>query len=150
MKKAILAGIAVTAVVFLLSSCSSGVSQEQYNKATADLTAAQTQAQSLQTQLQSLQSDKTTLTQKNAAALAYAEFLDALMSPAWQNEGIAARFTYTSRDDYLADLNQRASSIGDSKLTDYLQQIQNGDQSAETKVYELMSYCISKIEDSLK
>jgi hypothetical protein len=150
MKKAILAGIALVSVVFLLSACSSGVSQEQYYKVTANLTFAQAQVQSLQTQVQSLQTDKTSLTKKSAAASAYAEFFDVLMYPAWKQVEITPRFTYASEDDYLTDLKKRASSIGDNNLTKYIQQLQQGGQTATTATYDLMNYCLSKIEENLK
>ena len=150
MKKAIMAGIALVSLLFLLSACSGGVSQEQYNKVTADLTAAQTQVQSLQSQVQSLQTDKTSLTKKSAAALAYTEFFDVLMWPAWNGEGLTSRFTYASQDDYTADLKNRASRIGDNKLTDYIEQMQQGGQTDAKIIYELMNYCFSKIEGNLK
>jgi hypothetical protein len=72
MKRTILTVLALLSLVILLTSCSGGVSQEQYNKVSNDLTAAQSQ-------IQSLQSDKQVLTKNSAATLAYTEFLDVLM-----------------------------------------------------------------------
>jgi len=48
MKKAILTGMVLVLMLFLLPSCAAGVSQEQYDKISSDLAAAQTQIQSLQ------------------------------------------------------------------------------------------------------
>jgi septal ring factor EnvC (AmiA/AmiB activator) len=56
MKKILLSCIVLVAVALFFVSCSSGVSQEQYKKATDDLTAAQAQIQVLQAQLSSAQS----------------------------------------------------------------------------------------------
>ena len=61
MKQTILLAIISVLIMVLSASCSSGVSQEQYKKATDDLAAAQTQAQSLQTQTQTLQTQNQAL-----------------------------------------------------------------------------------------
>jgi hypothetical protein len=90
------------------------------------------------------------MTKKNAVASAYAEFFDVLMYPAWNQVGITPRFTYTSYTDWLADMNNRAISIGDNELSNYVQQLQQGGQTATTASYNLMNYCMSKIEGNLK
>ncbi len=61
MKKSILLATISALILIFLSSCSSGVSQEQYKKATDDLSSAQSQIQTLQSQLSSAQSQVQTL-----------------------------------------------------------------------------------------
>ncbi|MCK4368562.1 MAG: protease inhibitor I42 family protein, partial [Dehalococcoidales bacterium] len=82
MKKVIVTGMVLILMLFLLPSC--GVSQEDYDQVSSDLTAAQSQ-------IQSLQGDLTVAEEKLAEALAYAEllesvyaeFLDIPMYQAW-------------------------------------------------------------------
>ncbi len=69
MKKVIVTGMVLILMLFLLPSC--GVSQEDYDQVSSDLTAAQSQ-------VQSLQGDLTAAEEKLAEALAYAEFLESV------------------------------------------------------------------------
>ena len=67
MKKVIVVGMVLLLVLFLLPSC--GVSQEDYDRVSSDLSAAQSQ-------IQSLQGDLTGAEEELAEVLAYAGFLE--------------------------------------------------------------------------
>lgn len=67
MKKVIVIGMVLIMMLFLLPSC--GIPQEDYDRVSSDLAAAQSQ-------IQSLQGDLTEAEEKLAEALAYAEFLE--------------------------------------------------------------------------
>jgi hypothetical protein len=161
MKKTILLCMVAVLMLVLLTSCSTGVSQEQYDKTSKDLAAAQTQIQSLQgnltalqgnltqaqAQYQSLQTEKEGLEEKGAEALAYAEFFDVLMYPSWQELDITPRFDFPSEVEWLADLHSRANALGDTTLSAYLQELENGNENATAN---LMDYCLERVEEALK
>jgi outer membrane murein-binding lipoprotein Lpp len=171
MKRTILTALTLLSLVILLASCSGGVSQEQYNKVSNDLTAVQSQIKSLQSdnvaaqsqiqslqsdkasaqsQIQSLQSDKQVLAKNSAVTLAYIEFLDVLMYPAWKQVGLTTRFTFAADTDWLVAIKNRATNIGDIFLTNNIQQLEKGGASANTAMYNLMDYCLGKVEGNLK
>ena len=68
MKKTILLVIMSASILVLLASCSSGVSQAQYKKATDDLSTAQAQIQSLRTELSTAQTITQSLQTQFSAA----------------------------------------------------------------------------------
>jgi len=74
MKKAIMTGMVLILTLFLLLSC--GVPQEDYDRVSSDLSAAQSQIQSLQGDLTAVRADLTEAEEKLAEVLAYAEFLE--------------------------------------------------------------------------
>ncbi len=168
MKKAILISMALILVLFLLPSCGAGVSQEEYDKVKADLASAQAQIQSLQNdlaaaqeqnqslpsdlaqaqaQIQSLQTDIEAADQKSAEALAYTEFLDVLMYPAYKQAGINPRFGFEDDVEWFVELKNRATDMGDTKLSSYIKDLEKGDESA---MYEMWDYCLGIIEEALK
>lgn len=57
MKKAILIGMVSVLVLFLLPSCAAGVSQEELERASSELAAAQAEIQSLQSELSAKESE---------------------------------------------------------------------------------------------
>jgi outer membrane murein-binding lipoprotein Lpp len=154
MKKAILIAMILLPMLFLLPSCAAGVSQEEYDKVTSDLAAAQAQIQSLQTdltqaeaQIQSLQGDLTTASENPAEALAYAEFLDILMYPAWKEAGITPRFQFADDAEWVAELQNRATALGDTKVSNLFKEIEEG---GEITVAKLTDHCLEVIEEALK
>lgn len=178
MNKVVLIGVALALASFLLPSCAADISQEQSAKATTDLVAAQAQIQSLQSQLasanstiaalqgqlssggssvstlqaqiSSLQSDKDAIAKKSTVALAYAEFFDVLMYPAWKQASITPRFTFSTEVDWLLEVKNRANRMGDTKLTNYVQELEKGGQAASAAMSKLMDYCLEMIEKTLK
>ena len=79
MKRAILAAVLLFSMVASLSSSSSGISKDQYNKVSNDLATAQAQIQTLQAQVTSLQSDLQTANAKISKAKALADIVDSIM-----------------------------------------------------------------------
>jgi hypothetical protein len=134
-------------MLILLTSCSTGVSQEQYDKTSNDLATARAQIQSLQGNLTALQIDKESIAQKSAEALAYTEFLDVLMYPSWQDLGVTPRFDFPSELEWFVDLHNRADAMGDTTLSAYIQELQNGNESA---MANLLDYPLQRIEEALK
>ncbi len=159
MKKTIMVGMVLILMLFLLSSC--GVPQEDYDRVSSDLAAAQTQIQSLEgdltaaqadltkaeAQTQSLQTDKEVAQEKRAEALAYAEYLDVVMYTVWRDAGLTPRFVFESDFLWMVELGSIASNMGDAELSNYVKRIQEGDEAAMT---ELWDYCLDRIEKALK
>jgi outer membrane murein-binding lipoprotein Lpp len=171
MKKTILTGMVLILMLFLLSSC--GVPQEDYDRVSSDLAAAQTEIQSLQgdltavradltkaegdlaaaqddltkaqAQIQSLQGDKEATEEKRAEALAYAEFVDILMWPALVASEITPRFAFENAVEWLVELKNRASDLGDTKLSNYVKEL---DEPATFSA--ISDYCLDRVEQALK
>jgi outer membrane murein-binding lipoprotein Lpp len=165
MKKAISIVVILLPMLFLLTSCG-GVSQEEYDRVSSDLASAQAQIQALQNelavaqeqsqslpsdlaqaqaQIQSLQTDIEATGQKSTEALAYTEFLDVLMYPAYKEAGIIPRFDFEDEIKWFVELTNRATAIGDARLSDYVD-----DLDKESTMYELLDYCFETIENLLK
>ena len=182
MRKTILTGMVLILMLFLLPSCAAGISQEEYDRASSDLAAAQTQIQSLQgdltgaqaqiqslqgdltgaqaqvqslqgdldkaqAQIQSLQSGAEAAEKKPAEALAYAEYFDVIMYPVWRDAGLTPRFVFESDFEWMLELRNRASDMGDTELTTYVKRLEKRDDAAMT---ELWYYCLDRIEKALK
>jgi len=91
MKKAIVIGMALVLVLFLMTSC--GVSQQEYDKVGSDLTTAQTQIQLLQgelsakeTELSAKESELKVTKEKLKQGKARFEILNAIFMPALTGE----------------------------------------------------------------
>ena len=175
MKKAILIGMVLVLVLFLLPSCAAGVPQEEYDRVSSDLAAAQTQIQSLQgdltaaqgdltaaqTQIQSLQGDlakaqtqvqplqdaKEAVEAKRAEASVYAEYLDMLMYPLWKEAELTPRFAFESDIEWMMELKNRADDMGDAELGNYLEELMKGDDAAMNLLW---NHCLDSIEKALK
>ena len=161
MKKTILIGMVLILMLFLLPSCAAGVSQEEYDRVSSDLAAAQTQIQSLQgeltavrgdlteaqAQIQSLQSDMEVAEKKPAEALAYAEYLDILLYPVWKEAGLTPRFEFGDDFEWFVELKNRASDMEDTKLGNYIKELEKGSEAAMSEPWD---YCLDRIEKALK
>lgn len=154
MKKAILTGMVLVLMLFLLPSCTTGVSQEEYQEVTSDLAAAQTQIESLQgdlteaqAQIQSLQSNEEVIEGKRAEALVYAEYLDMILYPVWKEAGIAPRFDFEDELEWLLGLRDRASEMEDESLSNYVEELIEGSEGA---MDQLWNYCLERIEQALE
>ncbi len=164
MKKVIVIGIALVLGLLLLPACAGGgVSQAEYDKISSDLATAQTQIQSLQADLataqaevQSLQGDlaaaqaqvqslQATAGANAAETLAYAEFLDVLMSPDYKKVAIIPRFDFANELAWLAELENRATDLGDTRLSDYIEAMQKGSAAAKPSAWD---YCLGIIEEN--
>jgi len=182
MKKAIATGIALVLMLFLLPSCAVGVPQEEYDRVSSDLAAAQTQIQSLQddltkaeariqslqgdlteaeAQIQSLQGDlakaqaqiqpsqddKEIAEEKRAEALAYAEYLDILLYPLWEEAGLTPRFAFENDFEWMLELKSRTDDIGDAELSNYLEELMEQSEGAMERMW---CHCLDRIENALK
>lgn len=172
MRKTILTGMVLILMLFLLPSCATGVSQEEYDRVSSDLAADQTQTQSLQAdlskaqaqiqslqgdltkaqaQIQSLQSGKGGTEEKCAEALAYTEYLDILMNRVWKDAGLTPRFVFEDEIEEMLELRSRADDMGDTTLTSYVKELGPGNEAAmKAAMTELWSYCLDRIEKALK
>jgi len=174
MRKTILIIITSIVTLSLLSSCT-GVSQEDYDKVSNDLAAAQNQIQSLQDDLteaqgkiqplqdslataeaelakaqkeiQSLKSNNAAASASRATALAYAEFLDIVMYKIWlDREDIDPRFFFSEEDVWLVEMRVRADYMKDDKLIEIVEQIEIG---LFPNITDLVYYCLGRIERAL-
>ena len=158
MRKTILTGMVLILMLFLLPSCATGVSQEEYDRVSSDLAATQTQTQSLQAdlskaqaQIQSLQSGKGGTEEKCAEALAYTEYLDILMNQVWKDAGLTPRFVFEDEIEEMLELRSRARDMGDTTLTSYVKELGPGNEAAmKAAMTELWCYCLDRIEKALK
>ncbi len=166
MKKAIVVGLALILMLSFVISC--GIPQEEYDKVSSDLAAAQTQIQSLQddltaaqaqvqslqgdlaeaqAQIQPLQDDKEAAEEKRAQALAYAEYLDILLYSLFEEAGLTPRFAFEDEIDWMIELKTRADDIGDAELSNYLKELE---QRSEAAMERMWQYCLDRIEKALK
>ncbi|GEM_PF-6730928 len=168
MKKAILIGMVLVLLLFLIPSCAAGVPQEEHDRVSSDLAVAQTQIQSLQddltatqaqvqslqgdlteaqAQVQPLQDDKEAAEEKRAQALVYAEYLDMLLYPVWGGAGLAPRFTFESDIEWMIGLRDTADDMGDAELSNYLEELLKGDEAAMNLLWY---HCLDRIVKALK
>ena len=119
--------------------------EAQIQSLQGDLTAVRADLAEAEAQIQSLQSDKDAAEKKRVEALAYAEFVDVLMYPAWIEAGLTPRFVFEDDVDWLVKLTNRASDMGDTKLSSYIKEL---DEAATFSA--LSDYCLDRIEKALK
>jgi len=154
MKKIVTLGTAMIIILLLLPSCASGISQEEYDKLSGDLAAAQAQIQSLQdeltkanTQIGTLQQEMETVNEKRAETLAYAELLDILLYPAWMQAGISPRFFFEDDIEWFVAVKNKAADLKDEKASGYIKDMENGSAVATGL---LLDYCMDRIEKASK
>ncbi len=175
MRRVIVTGTILALTFLLLPSCATGVPQEEYDRVSSDLAAAQTQIQSLQddltaaqgdltaaqAQVQSLQDDLTAAQaqiqpqqeaekaaeEKRAEALAYAEYLDIILYPIWKEAGFTPHFDFEDDFEWMMELKTRADDMGDAKLSDYFEALKEGDDAAMNLIWY---HCLDRIENALK
>ncbi len=127
MKKAFLIVIAVILLIVTTTatSCSSGISKEQYD---------------------ALYVEASALRAKKTEASYYATFLDILMYQFYKQANVPTRYQFTSYDDWTQSLVRSASSINDPKLTALLNKMIKDPNS----FFELASYVIDHIGTTLQ
>ncbi len=172
MKRIVLLAITAALIVVFTASCSSGISQEQYKKATDDLAAAQTQVQTLQTQNQTLQTQAQTLqtqiqdlqnqvkslqsqtsaSQADSATLADLQKKVNQAKPYWQlftgfyQIGIAGQ---TPTAVQIMDMMGKIQATGDSTLTAKMQAIISSNGGKQESL-DFVDYLIGKVNELLK
>ena len=127
MKRAFLIVLVVISLIFAAtaSSCSSGISKEQYDK---------------------LNEEVNTLRGKKAEAAYYVLFLDILMYQFYKQANVPTRYQFASYDEWTQSLTRTASSINDTKLTALLNKMLKD----PTAIMELSSYVIDHIGTTLQ
>jgi multidrug resistance efflux pump len=148
MNRNVLLSVTLASIMVVVSSCSSGIPQELYKKATDDLSSAQSQSQSLQAQLssaqsqsqslqtqinslqaqsQSLQSDLKSATDKLTKAKILFDLINSLMQV-----GISGSTMTTSQlaNTYIQWSNS-VKSIGDATLSAKFDALINSSTSAK-------------------
>ncbi len=135
-------------------------SESHRNMISSELTSARSQNQSLETQIlkqkELLQGQINTLqneldeTQAQAQnSLTYADFLDLLMTSAWQAYEIPSYYEYQEETTYSAAIRLKAASLNDDRIDYFVQQIVNGTDFYESQkaTMILIQYIIQKIEN---
>jgi outer membrane murein-binding lipoprotein Lpp len=144
MKKTLVLVMAVVLISLLSISCSSGVSQDKYDKVNSDLAAAQAQIQTLQTQLSAKQSEFDASSAKIVKAKADIDVLNAIFIPAMSGE--FNNMTEAQIMNLFIGWRDKVNAIGDTALTAKFQAIidSNGGQQ------ETMDFFMALLQDTSK
>ena len=113
MKKVVIVGLALIPILLFITSC--GVAQEEYDRVSSDLAAAQTQAQSLQDELSAKESELEVAKEKLEQGKARIEILNAIFIPAITGE--LDRMTEAESMSYFFEWRDKVKAIGDPTLT---------------------------------
>jgi len=144
MKKFLGIGLALILILLLSVSCSSGVSQEKYDKVNSDLTAAQAQIQTLQTQLSAKESELGASNDKIKAAKAEIDVFNAIFIPAMSGE--FANMSETEMMNLFLKWRDQVTSLGDADLTSKFQAIINSTGGQQ----ETMDFFLALFQDISK
>lgn len=105
-------------------------------------------------EIESIIQEKTTLEGKVASleeektkALAYAEYLDIVISPFLRSGGITPRFTFSDDMKWLLEVEKRSDRFNNSELNDYLKKLEAHDQKAFGLI---LNWALGEIEETLK
>ena len=115
----------------LFTSCGEpqGITQEEYDSIIAERDMAQGHIQTLQDNMNTV--------------LAYAEFLDIIMFPAWLEIGITPRFNFDDEVDWFVELKNRAKDLEDLIIENSIEQLEAGNEAA---MGDIMNRCLAVIE----
>jgi chromosome segregation ATPase len=163
MRKVLSLGMALVLTLIFVVSCSSGISQEQYQQATNDLAAAQIQIQSLQSDKDALISSQQKAAEDMAAVKAQIQSLEndkAAMAilqqkidkarPYWVifqgffQIGISGQAATTAQ---ITDIISKVQATGDATLTAKLQAVFNNGGTQEN--IDLVNCLMAKIGEAL-
>ena len=127
MKKRILIVLLCTSLVFpaFVSSCSSGVTKEQYDK---------------------LNQEAASLREQKAEAGTYALFLDLLMYPVFENSNYQSRYNFQSNVEWSTALAAMATTINDDQLNTLMNKVSNN----QAPMSDVLNYVLQHIENTLK
>jgi hypothetical protein len=125
------------------------IAQGQLTKTQADLQTAQGLLQNTEAQAQLLQNELDIARNIPAIALSYAEFMDILMFEVWMVSGVTPNFTFSTSGEYQTALKNRADSIGEPQLINFVDEIESG-PITKNRLYEMCYYCLDKLETILK
>ena len=110
MRKAIVTGIALVLMFFLLPSCAAGVPQEEYDRVSSDLAAAQAQVQSLQSELSAKETELSAKESDLTAAQTQVQSLQSELS-AKETELAAAQTQIQSLQNDLTEARAQIASL---------------------------------------
>ena len=113
MKKAIMVGLALIPMLLFITSC--GVPQEEFNRVSSDLAAAQTQIQSLQGDLSAKESELQAAKGKLEQGKARVEIINAIFVPAMTGE--LDRMTEGEAINFFFEWRDKIKDVGDPALT---------------------------------
>jgi multidrug efflux pump subunit AcrA (membrane-fusion protein) len=123
--------------------------QTQLQEAQSELAQTKNDLQDARAQVQSLQNDLDAAGGIPAEALSYAEFMDIVMYEVWMLSGVTPNFTFSSGGELETALENRAASIGDAELIDFVDEMKKGLVDKNTFV-QIGYYCLDKVEAILK
>jgi len=123
--------------------------QGQLEETQTDLEKAQGQLQNINSQLQSMQIELDAARALPAEVLRYVEFMDILMFEVWMVSGVTPNFTFSTAGEYQTALKNRADSIGDPQLINFVAEIESG-TITKNRLNEMCYYCLDKLETILK
>jgi hypothetical protein len=158
MKRTILLVIISSFILVLIASCSSGITKEQYQKATNDLTTAQSQIQTLQTQLSTAQSQIQTLqmqlstaqqqsTDKMTKVKALWDIFYTLFQPYFNGQTLTA----SQEVNLFLQLSNKVNAIGDTQLsTKFNDIVSNVGTNADTATMNFFVYLFDLLSRELQ
>ncbi len=82
---------------------------------------------------------------KNDTQAAYAEYLEILLQPFWEQAGIPLRFTLEDVSSWKNELVSRADDLNDQRLLEYLSR---QDEEDLTAYYLLWYHCLTSIQET--
>jgi len=139
----ILVGVLIV-LSLLLSSCYPELSVQQYDQLKKDLAEMDVERQELQAELAAIKA-------KNTETLAYARFLEKLVSTQSSEKLLAGEFDVGSLVDAEAELISAAESLGDSEIIYYLGLMDRTNESQTIGAYyKAIEYCLKDIKKNLQ
>jgi len=127
--------------------------QTQLATVQSELTETLTTLETAQDRIRSLQEDQDAADGKRAEALGYAEYVDISMIELFMAAGVDPRYTVSSSEEWYAAMHDKADSLGDTELVNYIEELENGtnDKDAYLNLLSIMWYhCLGKIEQDME
>lgn len=145
MKKIILLFLIVPLIAVSSASCSSGVSQEDYDALLAEKTDLENDIEKMNTNLDEITFKYNEGMIQRSHGSVYTALLDLLLYPLYDSEGVELRFEINDQYEWINELKYRVSLTKDQQLIDYIDQLEQG----ETNIIVVADYIINHTRETL-
>ena len=145
MKKFVLLFLILPLIAVLAASCASSVPQEDYDALLAEKAALESELAALNTEIEAtnLRVNEGEMQRRHGAI--YSALLDLLLYPFFIETELEPRFELEDEAQWLPELKYRVSLIDDQQLTDYVDQLEQG----EISIFVVADYIISHTRETL-
>lgn len=162
MNKKVVSGVLVASTLLLaspfFSSCASELSMQEYDELQEDLTNMEAERNELWAEANRLEAEANRLAgelnetrTRNAEALAYARFLDRLLSLQTSELVISGEFDVETLTDAAPELIAAAEELHDPDVIYYLELIKpDNEDQAVAAYYKAIECCMKKIKQNLE